>query len=239
MKSSVVQLLNEAQQKLSAYAALYNYRLHNLNVKADPEALLSIAVVMGEDELPFEKTARARHGEGRDDQFYIFPIDRKFLFPIVKGLKKTHPEYDLAIRDLYENDDNDPEEREQYIVATMPVVNDDRHDALTQAVGVLSDGCKGVMDATLSLYTGRIVSKLSGAPAEDVDEAKEALQRLFDMADGLCKQYRTDKEQEIEDAYAAWQAAQAEKEAKQQEEEAAHNALAGLQMKMNPDEEDE
>ena len=33
--------------------------------------------------------------------------------------------------------------------------------------------------------------------------------------------------------------AKAEKEAKQQEEEAAHNALAGLQMKMNPDEEDE
>ena len=239
MRPSIEKLLDDAQKKMSGYAALFNYRLHNLNIKADPEALLSISVVVGGEELPIEEVALARIADGREDQFEIYPRDKEYLFPIVRGIKESHPEYELDFRNILEDESIPDEENEKLIVATMPVVNDDRHDILTQGVKTLSDVCKGQLDITISRYTAEITLKLANAPAEELDEAKDALQQLRDKHDELVQQFREDKENEIEEAYAAWQAAQAEKEAKQQEEEAAHNALAGLQMKMNPDEEDE
>lgn len=239
MKTSIIGLLDDAQKKMSGYAALYNYRLHNLCVKANAEALLSISVDLDGVKLPIEKVARARNPKDRDDQFEIYPDDREVLFPLVKGIKESHPEFDLDIRDVDVDENEAEEDKMKYILATMPVVDDNRHDALTEGVKTLSGLCDGKMEGTFARCVADIAVRLADAPPDELDEAKDALQELYDKHKELVKQFTDDKEQEIEDAYAAWQAAQAEKEAKQQEEEAAHNAMAGLQMKMNPDEEDE
>lgn len=238
MKTSVMVLLEDAQKKMSGYAALYNYRLHNLNVKADAAALLSISVEFEEEELPLEKVAKARNPEDREDQFEIYPLDRALLLPIVKGIKMSHPEYDLDIRNIDDDQDAEETEKDKYILATMPIVDDNRHDVLTEGVKALSDACKAMLDLTVSRCTAEMTVKLVGAPPEELDEAKDALQQIRDMHDELVQQYHDDKEKEIEDAYAVWQAVQAEKEAKKQEQDAAHNVMAGLQMKMNPEEDE-
>lgn len=233
MKPSIVNLLEEAKGKLSAYAALLNYRFANLSIMAAPEALLSVEVEVEGERMPIEKVVRARNAEGREDQFELFPINPLFLIPILKGLKEAHPEYHIELKQIEDGDEED-----RFILATMPVVDDVRHDVLTDAVGVLSDACDTRMKATLSYYTQQLALKMIGAQPEEIDEAKDQLQELFDTADKLCKDYRANKEQEIEDAYQRYLAEKAEKEAEIQQTEAFQKAQqAGQQMNWKPGDE--
>lgn len=234
-----MQLLSEAQKKMSGYAALCNYRLSNLCVKAEPVALLSISVKVEGQDLPIEKVAQACNAEGRDDQYEIFPLEQEFLIPLVKGIKESHPEFDLDIKSLGDDDDSAEVESEKYIIATVPVINKDRHDAMMQGVKLFSDVCNGQLEAVFTRYTAEITVKLAGASREEIDEVKDSLQDLHDKHKELVQQFCAEKEKEIEDAYAAWQAEQAEIEAKKQEAEAAaQEAQAGLQMKWTPDDDE-
>ncbi|MBR5723898.1 MAG: hypothetical protein IKX62_00810 [Bacteroidales bacterium] len=237
MRKSIISLLDEAQKKMGGYVSLLNYRYMNLCIKALPEALLAIMVKTEDGDEPIENVAKARNPKDRDDQFEILPLSPDLLIPLVKGIKIAHPEFDLDIRDA--NPDSVDKDRVQYIVATMPVVNKDRHDVLMQAVAMLSDACNGILDATMADYAARIVVKLIDAPGEEVDEAKDSLQQIRDRYDEMSKTFRADKEKEIEEAYARYQEEQAEKEAKKQEEEdSAQEAQAGLKMKWNPDDDE-
>ena len=227
MRTSVLKLLGECKKKMSGYAALLNYRYANLSVKAQPEALLSLKL----DDHPIEDVAKACNAPDREDQFEIYPLSPALLMPLVKALKKVHPEYGIELKQPEWSDD----EEDKYILATMPEVNKDRHDALMQAVSVLSDWCDAKMKATFGFYSAQIPLKLADAQPDEVDEAKDALQNLNDQHADICKKYRADKEAEIEDAYKHYQEEQAKKQAEKEEQDAAHNGLAGLQMNLDPD----
>ena len=231
MRVSIIRLMEGAKKRMSGYAALLNYRYQNLSVKARPEALLSFSISDDGAEAPIEDVANACNAPGRDDQFEIYPLSPGLLMPIVKSLNKAHPEYKIEIKTVEGSEDED----EKFILATMPPVDKARHDVLMEAVGILSDWCNGKMEATFTFFTALIQQKLMNADADELDEAKDALQDIKDKHDDLCKQFRADKEQEIEDAYQQFQAELEEKKAKLEEDEAAHNLQAGLQMKMTPD----
>ena len=233
MRISIIKLMEEAKKRMSGYAALLNYRYHNLCVKARPEALLSFSISDEGVDAPIEDVANVCNAPERDDQFEIYPLSPGLLLLIIKSLKKVHPEFLIEIKTVEGSDDED----DKYILATMPPVDKARHDVLMEAVGILADWCNGKMEATFSYFTASIQQKLMDAQADEIDEAKDALQDIKDAHDDLCKQFRADKEGEIEDAYQQFQAELEEKKAKLQEEEAAHNLQAGLQMKMTPDSE--
>ena len=224
-------LLEQAKRKMSGYAALMNYRFQNLSVKAEAEALLSFTANVSGEEVPIEKVARARLAAGRDDQFEIYPHDNSLLLPVIKGLFQAHPEYKIETPQI--QDSEDPEER--YILATMPEVDDNRHDLLMDAVSVLSDACDSQIEATFTLYTGKIVALLAQAKPEEMDEAKNALEDIHNQHKDLCKQFREQKEKEIEDAHQEYLAKKASAQEKKEEEDAAHNEQAGLQMNWNPE----
>lgn len=232
MKQSIIFLLDNAQKKMSGYAALFNYRLMNLCIKAAPEALLSVKVEMEGTLLNIEDVALARNAPDRDDQFEIYPKERDFLVPLLNGLKKVHPEFKIEMK-VFEEDEED--EKIEYILATMPVVDDVRHEILKDAVGILSDECDAKIQATFSYYSGQIPLKLVGAPEEEIKEAKDALQEVFDNHKDLCKQFRTQKEDEIEEAYQRFQEEKAALQAKIAERQAAVGEKAGQQMKWAQD----
>lgn len=227
MRTSVNKLLGEAKKKMSGYAALLNYRYANLCIKARPEALLSLKL----EDHPIEDVAKACNAPDRDDQFEIYPLDSVLLMPLVKAVKRVHPEFDIELKQPVWSDD----EADRYILATMPVVNKDRHDALMEAVAVLADWCDAKMKAVFTYVAAQIPLKLVDAQPDEIDEAKDALQQLNDQHADLCKQYRADKEAEIEEAYKRYQEEQAKKQAEKEEQDAAHNGLAGLQMNLDPD----
>ena len=235
MRTSITSLIDMAQKKMSGYAALFNYRLMNLCVKASPESLLPVEVQLGGEPLHIEDVAMARNAPDREDQFEIYPMDKDYLFPIIHGLHDVHPEFIIEVKQFGDSDPDDEESR--YILATMPPVEDVRHKVLMDAVGVLSDECDAKIKATFNYYTGQISLKLAGAPADEMDEAKNALQEVNDSHNELCKQFRANKEQEIEDAYQQFLAEKAALQAKLQEEADARNEQAAQQMKWNPDSE--
>ena len=234
MKQTILNYLDEAQKKMSGYAALFNYRLMNLCIKASPEALLPIEVEYKGSNLPIEDVALARNAPGREDQFEIYPKDRDYLIPILKGMKVVHPEFKIELKDIEQSEE---EEKDQFILATMPEVDDVRHEVLTDAVGALSDECDGKIQAVFTYYSGQIAIKLAGAPPDEVNEAKDALQEVFDNHKDICKQFRDAKEKEIEDAYQLFQAQKAEKQAQLAEKQAALGEQAGQQMKWSQDDE--
>lgn len=237
MKKSVINLLDEASKKMSGYAALLNYRFMNLSVMARPEALLSVTVMVDGEGLPIEKVAQARNAPDHEEQFEIYPNSKELLYAIVKGLKEAHPEYKVDIKTVEGDGEENDEDAPRYILATMPEVDDNRHDVLTQAVDWLAKATDVQIEATFTTYTAKIASKLEGAQAEDIDEAKNALQELHDRHKDLCEQFKSEKEKEIEAAYKAWQDGQTREEAAKQEFDAAHNLQAGLQMNLSPEDE--
>lgn len=229
MKSSVQNLLDSARKQMGGYVALYNYRLMNLSVKAAPEALLSFTVTWDGEQKNIEDVAQACNPDGRDDQFAIYPKEKAMIVPIMQGMAKAHPEYKVEVIGPEDGD----EEEQSYILATMPEVDKTRHDVLMDAVDILSDWCDGRVQASFTLFSGQIALKLVGASSDEMDEAKDALQQLHDQHTDQCKEFRAQKEQEIEEAYKAYQDEQAQKESLKQEQDAAHNLQAGLQMNMN------
>ena len=228
MRRSVMNVLADAKAQLSGYAALLNYRFMNLCVKAEAPALLSVTVEVGNNSLDLEKTAMARNAPGRDDQFEIYPLDHSLFFAISKGIKKAHPEFQLEEKSIEGSED----EEDKFILATMPVVNKDRRDALMNGVSALSDECKVNMDVAYSKYLGQIMTKLVGAPPQEIDEAKDEMQSLYDEHSKLCKEYREEKEKEIEEAYQRYTTEQSEADAKQQENDASHGRDKALSMRM-------
>ncbi len=222
-----------AQKKMSGYAALYNYRLMNLCVKASPESLLPVEVQLGGEPRHIEDVAMARNAPDREDQFEIYPLDKDYLFPIIRALHDVHPEFIIEVKQFGDSDPDDEESR--YILATMPPVEDARHEVLMDAVGGLSDECDAKIKATFDRFTGEITLKLVDAPEDEIKEAKDALQEIHDNHADLCKQFRANKEQEIEEAYQQFLADKAALQAKLQEEAATRNEQAAQQMKWNPD----
>ena len=230
MRNNVLTLLEQAQQKMSGYAALMNYRFQNLSVKAEPVALLSVSVMIQGSEAKIEDVAQVRMAPDRDDQFEIYPKDNAFLIPIAKGLFEVHPEYKIDMPQMEGSDD--PEER--FILATMPEVDDFRHDLMMDVVSTLSDACDAQLEATFATSTAKIVAQLATGTPEELDEARKALEDTHNQHKDLCKQFREAKEQQIEEAYQEYQAKQAAAKEKKAEEEAAHNQQAGLRMNWNP-----
>ena len=233
MDNRILSLLNTAGQKMSGYAALLNYRFMNLSLEASPEALLSFSVQVDGEHLPLEEVARARNPEGRTDQFEIYPNNPNLITPILQGMAIAHPDYKIELPQI-EGSDN-PEDR--YILATMPEVDDNRHQVLTEAVDLLCQDCDTHMKATYSLYSAQLAERLVTQSPKDQDEAKDQFESLYNGYKDLCAQFRADKEKEIEDAYQAYLAKKSAKDAGNQEDEAAHNQLAGFQMKWNADDE--
>ena len=186
--------------KMTGYAVQYAYLLGNLCVKTDASALLSIQVEMpGTPAVDLEHTAIA--GIVDDTRFFFYPNNKEFTPYIIEGIKKVHPEFEISTEEL----DGAPEDNKEQIIAKMPAVDDDRKKELTDAVGALSDTCKTQLDAAAQLYNGKIALTILSAGQDEQKEVKDAVQEICDWHSDLCKQYRENKEQEIEDAYQAWQ----------------------------------
>lgn len=220
---------------MNGYVMLLCYRYMNLCVKAEPVSLLPVTVIYGDDELKMEDVADVAQPNER--QMLIAPKSQDFLFEIGKGIAATHPEFkqDLVDDDYLEEEKEEREEqdKEKWILLTMPDVDKDRRDALTDAVKVLYDETKVKIDFCSKVYLEKVTISLAGASEEEIKEAKEELENVVNQYSDLAKKYREDKEKEIEDAYQLYLKEQGEKEKKEQEQKAATNEEASLGFDIN------
>lgn len=221
MKPIIVAQISGVQEKFDAYLMLLRYKYMNLCVKAEVGALMPVTVTDFSGSYDLEEVA----GVGLPDEFHfvIYPRDPEQLQAIIKGIFDAHPEFKLDIKtgeveysdgsddkteyegiesilaDKNSTGDDDPKSR--YLLYTMPEVDKDRRDLLNTTAKSLHKQCVAEIDVLYARQSPQLVNMLSDAPAEEVDEAKEALKNVYEdykkTADDLLKA----KLDEIEDGY--------------------------------------
>ena len=233
MRKSIETVINEMKSKMSGYVVLLHYRFSNLCVKAEPAALLSMTIMDLEDEQHnFEDVACAMIKD--PCKMEIIPKDPKMLYNVCKGVLEAHPEFKQEIVTASDENRMDPDNKdEQHIICTMPEVNQDRHDLLMDNVAVLYDGCKSKINSCHDAYKVKMTSRLVGSTEDDIHEAENSMEEIFNKHIDMINDFRTKKEQEIEDAYHAYLDRQDADKAKQQEIADARGVGKGFTYDMN------
>lgn len=233
MKIAIENLIREMEGKLSGFTTLLIYRYANLCVKAQPMALLSAEIIDDElGEMKIEEVA----GVTMPDEYHLklIPYDPRFNFSLCKAIKKEHPEFK---QELVAPEDAD-DEKERYLILTMPEVNKDRRDALIQAVDTLYDGCKAKIDKTCADYRLKLEKKIVALPSDDErNEAKDAMEAAIKNYQGLVDTTKAEKVKEIEEAYQHYLNEQTAKRNKADETAAARGEHAGRQMRVGDSDE--
>ena len=220
MRITVYKLLQEAQQKMNGYAVYMNYQFMHFGVKAEPAALLSVEVEVGGERMNLEDVADVAIPQ--DDQFALIPKEQDFLFDICKAVAQAHPDYKIGQKSINEEEEDSLDgEEDRYVLCTMPEVNDDRHDVGMNYVKAIYEEMTAKIDTTHAAYRAEIIKQLASAKPEEIDEAKEEFQKIYDQMKDICKSYREEKEKQIEEAYQDYLKKKAEAEQAESERQAA------------------
>lgn len=220
MRITVYKLLQEAQQKMNGYAVYMNYQFMHFGVKAEPAALLSVEVEVGGERMNLEDVADVAIPQ--DDQFALIPKEQDFLFGICKAVAQAHPDYKIGQKSINEEEEDSLDgEEDRYVLCTMPEVNDDRHDVGMNYVKAIYEEMTAKIDTTHAAYGAEIIKQLASAKPEEIDEAKEEFQKIYDQMKDICKSYREEKEKQIEEAYQDYLKKKAEAEQAESERQAA------------------
>ena len=241
MRRATIAEYDRLADKLTSLVAMMDYKFKNICVKAEEVSLLPItARIEGEDKKLEECATIAKED---DYHFMIFPKYDEDMQDIAVGIARVHPEFLQERKSMPvtvpDRDGNDRDIDANYILLTMPVVNDDRYDVLKQAVDVEYNLCKEQMEGANIVAQGKFATLSAGETKEDLDILKEELDKLNDEWNGKRDDIHNAKLQEIEEAHNKWLAEKADTDQRQQEKDAARGDEVTYSMRMgqNPDDE--
>ena len=203
MKRSIISKYDQFKERLTGYVALLNYRYMNLCVKAEEAALLPVNIAIEGETKRIEDVCNIARKD--DFSLMVFPKYEEDLMQIELGIKKSHPEFKQERQTMSIDMDDDQKMDVEYILLTMPEVDNNRYDVLNQTVNMLYDECKA---ATLSVDEKK----------EDVDKLKEAVEKVDKTFTEKRDKVHEDKLKEIEEGHQNYLTNKAEKEQQQQEE---------------------
>ena len=222
MKRAVGQQLDQLKAKLNGYVALLVYRYANLCIEANPIALLSAeAEVEGEVKRIEEVAEIAVH---ETYHFAVIPRYEEDLYATGKAIMKEHPEFKQEIKSLDGYDEEDPAGK--FLFYTMPEVNKERRDIILKAMEAFRDECTQKMNvAEQSCVTQLAALQVDASPIE-IEKTAEIVKQIVDMHNDMRDKTYNSKKEEVENAYAEYQAREEEKKEKEEEKrQAAGNPL--------------
>ena len=206
MNVYVRQEVQDFQDKMNGYLTLFNYRMMNFCVKADPVALLPVTVSFYDSEYNLEEVARIQ--KPNDFQLEVFPKSQAYLDEIAAGVFDVHPEF--KVETITEKDSQGREEH--HLLYTMPEVNKDRRDLLNNTVKTFYDECKAYIEECHTKYEAKFVEILSEQPSE-FEAAKNAVSDIYHDAKKQAEKLYAAKCEEIEEGYQRYQKQEEEKQA--------------------------
>ena len=206
MNVYVRQEVQDFQDKMNGYLTLFNYRMMNFCVKADPVALLPVTVRFYDSEYNLEEVARIQ--KPNDFQLEVFPKSQAYLDEIAAGVFDVHPEF--KVETITEKDSQGREEH--HLLYTMPEVNNDRRDLLNNTVKTFYDECKAHIEECHTKYEAKFVEILSEQPSE-FEAAKNAVSDIYHDAKKQAEKLYAAKCEEIEEGYQRYQKQEEEKQA--------------------------
>ena len=229
MKRSIISQYDQLKGRLEGYVAMLYFRYMNLCTKAEEASLLPVKPVIEGEGKNIEEVANvAKDGEYA---FKIFPTYEEDLIALAEAITTVHPEFKQERQSMNIELDDGQKVDVQYLLVTMPEVDDERYDVLKQATNALYDACKVQMEAAKSQVEVEIAILSADEKAEDIDKVKDAIKELNKTWTEKRDQLHDDKLKEIEDAHTKYlqnQTAAAQK--RQEDEMAAGNGGKTLDM---------
>jgi len=206
MNNYIISEIDQAQKKMSSYVALLNYRYMNLCVKAEAVSLLPVTVIVGGSESNLEEVASV--DQPNDYQLRVFPNNSDAMQPIIHGIYEAHPEFKMTIGSLDGTSNPDT----QFMTYTMPEVDKERHDLLTEAVKGLYDECKARIDVIFADYHKIFIELLEEASPENLKETEKALEKPRNQYYEFAEDLLNKKIMEIDEGYEKYLKEQEEKQ---------------------------
>ena len=199
MNSYYYAQLKDFTEKARGYNMMFNYRMMNLCVKAEPGALVPVIVTVGGKDYNLEEVAQIRRPD--DYVFEIRANNGDYLQNIIDGIMDVHPEFVFEMKTEKDIEDKDV----NYAQYTMPEVDKDRYDLLSETTKAFYNECLISIDAVYAQKEAKLAEVAVHAPAEDVQQIKDELDEYYNNAKDEAQKMRDMKLQEIEEAYLHYQ----------------------------------
>ena len=199
MNSYYYAQLKDFTEKARGYNMMFNYRMMNLCVKAEPGALVPVIVTVGGKDYNLEEVAQIRRPD--DYVFEIRANNSDYLQNIIDGIMDVHPEFVFEMKTEKDIEDKDV----NYAQYTMPEVDKDRYDLLSETTKAFYNECLVSIDAVYAQKEAKLAEVAVHAPAEDVQQIKDELDEYYNNAKDEAQKMRDMKLQEIEEAYLHYQ----------------------------------
>lgn len=236
MKKEVLLIQNEYDRTVGVHVFYMSYSFLNLCTEAEPAAMLSIPVQLGGKTLHIEDLSDLTIPD--KDHYCILPKNENHLSQLLHGVLTEHPELKpeimflgkgrfLAMDEVEENADY-----QKLIICTVPEVNKERYDVLMDIVDAFYQKCKLDMEKLRADYTTRQTRELKNGSIQELDEAKEGMDKITELYVKMREELYCMKKAEIEDAHKRFLEKQQEKAALLQEENDAKGEFAGFSMNM-------
>lgn len=235
MNSFLLIQTDEVNRKMDSYIVLLSYRYMNLSVKAEIASLMPVNILDDGTEFDIEEVADVALANDYQMVVYpkypelLTPIIEGIgeAHPEFKlSIKKGRMTYAIP-DDVDDEDDDDDSDKKPwtesisldkfpdgklgedntglFLVYTMPDVDKNRRDLLTEAVKSLHTECMMRIDS-LYAHHAEIFTEvlLSTTSIKDGDLLKNRLTEIYDQHKERADMLRDEKLQEIDDAYARY-----------------------------------
>lgn len=189
--------LSDLANKMKGYNMLFNYRMTNLCVKAEPTALMPVTVHVADTEYNLEEVADIMRPD--DFSFDVYPKNPNNLQNIITGIFDMHPEFKMEMKT--DKPEHEGGEEKQHILYTMPPVDKDRRNLLNDTTKLFHKECLANLDVTYAELQARLVEPYTKMSPSDVDEARKAFKKVYDTAREQCDKMLEQKLNEIEEGY--------------------------------------
>ncbi len=184
-------------KKLKGYNMLFNYRMSNLCVKAEPTALMPVTVFVAGTEYNLEEVANILKPD--DFSFDVYPKNQNNLQDIISGIFDVHPEFKMELKT--DKAENEGGADTQHVFYTMPPVDKDRRKLLNETTKTFHKECKVNLDITYAELQARLVEPFAKMSPLDIDEARKGFKKVYDKAREECDKMLQQKQNEIEEGY--------------------------------------
>ena len=189
--------ITEFKKKLNGYNMLFNYRMTNHCVKAEPTALMPVTVVLADAEYNLEEVANIMKPD--DFTFDVYPKNQNNLQEIITGIFDVHPEFKMELKTDKGENENDEEKR--HALYTMPEVDKNRRDLLNELSKTFHKECQANLDVAYAQLLEQTVEPFTKMSPSEVDEAKNGFKKAYRDSKDESDKLLQAKLNEIEEGY--------------------------------------
>lgn len=201
---------------LSTLNAQFAYRLMNLCVKSEPVSLLPITAVIDGEQMKLEECAKVSKDD--DYTFKIFPDYSSDIPALAQAIFRAHPEFkqEMLTQDVEYIDEDGQEQVEKmnYILLTMPEVNDERYDVLNDGVKAVYEDTKVKMENVIANADAKMADLMKDESEAEVEKLKKGRDKQVKTWTEQRDKVYNDKLLEIEEAHNKWLSEESEQRLK-------------------------